>query len=140
MIEKNANSTNALESSPSASHRVGYTMVDALAKARRQIDISCFPRADVPQAKEIVMIIAEIYRLPPAWEVQIDGGKLPAGMVAEVYEELTEEHVQSVISEISKITHQIKFIKSYLRTALYNAVFTYTTRELNDAAVSIGDL
>ena len=86
------------------------------------------------------MIIAEMYRLPPAWEVQIDGGKLPAGMVAEVYEELTEEHVQSVISEISKITHQIKFIKSYLRTALYNAVFTYTTRELNDAAVVTGGL
>lgn len=140
MLEKNANSTNALELSPSASRRVGYTMADALAKARRQIDIACFPRSDVPQAKEIVMIIAEIYRLPGELEVQIDGGKLPAGMVAEIYEALTEEHVQSVIEELGKITHQIKFIKSYLRTALYNAVFTYTTRELNDAAVVTGGL
>lgn len=129
---RNIKNDSAYRGSLSPSGRVGLNMASAIAKARCQIDVECFKPSDRAQADEIIMIIAEIYRLPGDWEVQIDGGKLPAAMVAEVYESLREEHVEAVMREFEKITHEIRFKKSYLRTALYNEAFIHTSRELNE--------
>lgn len=129
---KNIYNDSARLGSQSPSGRVGLDMASAIAKARCQIDVTCFKPCDRAQAEELIMMIAEIYRLPGGWEVQIDGGKLPAAMVAEVYETLREEHILAVICEFEKIDHEIKYKKSYLRTALYNEAFTHASREINE--------
>ena len=77
------------------------------------------------------MLIAEMYRLPPDAEVQINGQKLPASMVRDVYSLLTEEHIREVITNYEKAEYTIKFKKTYLRTALYNEVFEHESRFVN---------
>ena len=117
--------------SESQSRRVG-SLRETLAEVYSQIDVQYFNGLDEGLVKEIALIIAEIYKLPPTWEVQIDGQKLPAEMVADVYRELTCSHVECVIRGFRGASYKITYKKSYLRTALYNEVFQNDARITND--------
>lgn len=91
-------------------------------------------RADQRAAgRELAMIIAEVELLPPDALVRIEGNDLPAEMVAEVYSELTNDHVVLVLDQIAEQRHRIRAIKTYMRTALYNSVFTLDTAYTNMA-------
>lgn len=93
-----------------------------------QIDFDCFAEVDKAQAKEIALIIAEIFKLPPNTAVRIVGNDLPAEMVAEIYEKIEHEHVLQVLENLKKPTYEIKRTKTYIRTALYNSVFELNGR------------
>lgn len=99
-------------------------MKDMVQQAREQIDIDIFPEYDRDAAEQIARIIAEVYALPENASIRIDGVNLFAGLVAGVYDNLEYEHVSRVIENLREAqSANVKFLKSYIRTALYNAVF-----------------
>ena len=102
-----------------------------LETVKAQIDFDCFDQEDAQQAEEIAMIIAEVLKLPDTATVRIAGNALTAEWVAEIYNRLCHEHVLHVIENYEKATYEIKHTKTYLRTALYNAVFELTGRVNN---------
>lgn len=102
-----------------------------LDELRVQMPLDTFDEEDRALVGEIHRIIAEMSILPEECDVQIDGAKLPAGVVSEVYRELTDEHVRAVIEGFAAISKRIVHRKSYLRTALYNAVLEYSSGEIN---------
>lgn len=118
--------------SHSQSQVMSGSFFESLQTAREQINIECFVENDRAQANEIIMMIAEMYCLPPQADVQIGGQKLSASMVQEVYLLLTEDHVRDVIINYEKAAYTIKFKKTYIRTALYNEVFEHESRCVND--------
>ena len=98
---------------------------------REQIEADCIPEEWQPMAEEIERIIAEVYLMPGEWQIRIDGQPMPAGMVQGMFALLTNEHVTAVIGRFSEIPYEIRHIKTYLRTALYNAVFETEARVTN---------
>ncbi len=110
---------------------------EVLQTVRDQINIRCFPAAAWGQVNEIFLIVAEMYKLPPEAEVQINGQKLPALLVQEVYLLLTEEHIRRVLQNFEAATYPVKFKKTYLRTALYNVVFEYESGTVNQFRVDM---
>ncbi len=117
--------------SQSHSQVMSGTFSEALQNVREQINIECFDESDKPQVCEILMMIAEVYILPPDAQMQINGQKLPAGMVKEIYAMLHEEHIREVIDKYENAEYQIKFKKTYIRTALYNEVFEHESGFVN---------
>lgn len=111
----------------SKSSRVG-SFREVLQSVRERIEIQCFDEYDRPQAEEICMIIAEVYKLPPETEVQINGQKLTAELVRDIYDFLEVEHIREVIRNYETAQYEIKFKKTYIRTALYNEVFEHQSR------------
>lgn len=101
--------------------RVGF--LDLLERIRQLVEVESFSKKDRPQAEELCRIITEIISFPATWPVQIEKNKLPAGMVAEVYSLLRYEHLEHVIQKFNQLDYEVKYKKSYLRTALYNSAF-----------------
>lgn len=114
-----------------ASSRVGCYRA-RLDELSEEIPIDCFDECDRAMVGEIHRIIAEMSILPEECDVQIDGMKLPCGVVNEVYRDLTVEHVREVIKGFDEVKRAITFRKSYLRTALYNAVLEHASGEMNE--------
>ena len=106
-----------------------------LEELRKEIPIDCFDECDRALVGEIHRIIAEMSILPEECDVQIDGTKLPCGVVSEVYRELTVNHVKEVICKFDEISERIRHRKSYLRTALYNEVLEHASGEMNQLRV-----
>ncbi len=97
-----------------------------LLAAEEQAEIECFDVSCRSLAKEICCIIAEVDYLAercPLNEIKIGKEKYTFALVSEVFSQLTHEHIEFVIDKFSKIKYEIKYRKSYLRTALYNSVF-----------------
>lgn len=115
---------------------VGYTLRKKTEAALEQIEIGAFSERDDPLARVLAGIIAEVYILPPGCTVRIEGEALPVETVREVYAGITHEHVAGVISRFRETGHRIRHIKSYLRTALYNAVFEFDFDCENVAAIA----
>lgn len=125
----------------SGSSQVGHSetkLYEIFAEVQKQIDYDSFLPEDRPLAREIALIISEIYRLPENADVRIGGITLSAGMVAEAYEQLGYSNVDIVIASFKKITYPVRNIKTYLRTALYNSVFELEARLEN--SVRSGEL
>ena len=115
----------------SGSSQVGHSetkLYEIFAEVQKQIDYDSFLPEDRPFAREIALIISEIYRLPENADVRIGGISLSAGMVAEAYEQLGYGNVDIVIASFKKISYPVRNIKTYLRTALYNSVFELEAR------------
>ena len=120
------------ESQSHSQSQVGYSFREVLAYVRDQIEIECYTEQDKPQAKEIALIIAEVYKLPAACEIQIAGNKLPAEMVQEIFARLSNDNVTEVIRHYKEARYEIKHTKTYIRTALYNSVFEFESRLDNE--------
>ena len=101
--------------------RVGF--MEWLERIRQSVEVETFCRKDRPQAEELCKIIAEVMVLPSESPMQIGRTKIAAGTVAEVYSLLTAEHLEIVIRNFNNLDYEVKYKRSYLRTALYNAVF-----------------
>lgn len=101
--------------------KVGFT--EALRTAMAQIDLREFDSTDRATAYELIMIIAEMYSLYPLAPVKINGEKHQAGTVSEVYSLLTSDHLKFCINKFREVKYEVKYRKSYFRTALYNSVF-----------------
>lgn len=107
------------------------SFTEYLRVVENKIEIESFGE-DFAQAREIAMIIAEIFRLPEFETVRIGGNNLPAELVAEVYGYIEHEHVAEVIRRYREAKYEIKHTKTYLRTALYNSVFELNARIDNE--------
>lgn len=105
---------------------------------RRQIEFECFKDPEIDFAEEIVRIIAEVYRLRPETEITIAGEKLPVDLVRETFLLLTHDNVEQVMSDFLKVNYQIRSVKTYLRTALYNSAYEMTSRIKNDIKTNLG--
>lgn len=120
--EMNNKNSEVCEKSQSQSHvKVGFT--EALHTAMAQIDLQEFDRADRALAYELIMIIAEMYSLYPLAPVKINSERLTAETVGEVYSRLTSDHLKFCIGKFREVKYEIKYRKSYFRTALYNSAF-----------------
>lgn len=108
-------------SSRQVSSRLSFRQ--AIEKAKEQINIACFNPSDRAMVQEIISNIAEVYMLYDSAPVKIAGDTLDGYIVKQVFEEIREEHVQLVIENYQRITYIVNYKKSYIRTALYNAVF-----------------
>lgn len=98
---------------------------EALCLAKKQIRMDCFTPEERRMVNDIAMVIAEIYLMDPEKPIRISGEWLDGHVVAAVFHELTTDHVRQVISDFLKSEAQILNYKAYLRTCLYNAVFTF---------------
>ncbi|MGN0492290.1 MAG: DUF6017 domain-containing protein [Acutalibacteraceae bacterium] len=108
----------------SRSHcRVSFS--ESLRRVRGRIEISSFEPSDRALANELILIIAEVGALPLGSQVQVNGEKLSAETVSEVYAQLEKEHLELVIEKFRAVKYEIKYRKSYFRTALYNCVFEF---------------
>lgn len=107
-------------------------------RVMEQVEFAYLPRGDLARAKEICMIIAEVRLLPPSAEVQIAGEKREAWFVSEVYANLTHDHIMMVLTNFKAAKYAIKAKKTYIRTALYNAVFELEHGIENDVQSTIG--
>lgn len=99
---------------------------------REQIEADCIPEEYQPIEEEIERIIAEVYMMPESWTVRIDGQPVPATMLKDVYSQLTNEHTMAVMERFAAVPYEIRHVKTYLRTALYNAVFETAARSANE--------
>ena len=112
---------------------------EAICRAERQVerdDILCDRAVDPGLLREICMIMAEVYMMDPDKPIRISGEWLDGHVVQQVFYEIEREHVQMVAGEFCRLTNDIRNKKAYLRTALYNSVFSieahYTNRVNHD--------
>ena len=101
---------------------------------REQIELEAFAEDMEPLAEEVARIIAEVYMMPGSWQMKIDGQYIPAAMVQQVFNQLENDHVAAVLYRFREVPYEIRHIKTYLRTALYNAVFESEARTTNEFA------
>lgn len=120
MLEKDKNN-NFSDSWNGRSVRPSFREV--IASVRARVEMDCFAEDAAPQAGELCLIIAEVLMLNPDNEIRIGGVMLSVEMVQEVYGQIGHEHIELVVGNFNRISYEVKNKKSYLRTALYNAVF-----------------
>ena len=104
--------------------------------ARAQVGMDEWPLWDRPRARAIAhdmcLIMADVYRAPAGMLVRIDGEEMTAGMVAEVYRELTPDHIREAAEQVAKRAGNVRNVKPYLRSALYNVVLGFETAAVRD--------
>lgn len=134
MIDENKKLLNTPGESASTSGQVKESLrqhlgqmsfFDVLEYIREIIDIECFVESDKRFAESIAYIIAEVLILPEDALVKISGVNLSAKTVAQVFLGVTHEHVAGVITRFRNVNYEIKHLKTYLRTALYNSFFEF---------------
>ena len=113
------------------------TLLQVLAKVENNLQFDAFDDVYIEQAKEICLIIAEVFILPPMTEIQINGNKLTAESVQVVFDMLTHEDIISVMDNFEAASYKIRHKKTYLRTALYNEVFERSSRTINGIRTDI---
>ena len=86
-----------------------------------------------PIYDELCLIIAEIYVMNPDALIKINKEDTSVFIVQEVYQQLTNEHLQTVYDNFKEIQSKIYNKKSYLRTALYNVIFEHNAHYTNAA-------
>ena len=109
-------------------------LMEMLELTKDRIEIETFFPSDRAFAGEIALIIAEVMRLPETAEIRIDGNRLPAGMVREVYAMIERDHVASVMAGYRRAKYEIRHKKTYLRTALYNSLFELESEDEHEFA------
>ena len=118
--EKNAiNAEERITSNP-----IKRSFSQTLKSVEAQVEIFALPRQKQLKGKELCMIIAEVMRLPPDTLIRVDGDDKEASEVAEIFTMLNYSHIESVIDNVNSTKYRIRAMKTYLRTALYNSVFT----------------
>lgn len=105
----------------------------ALLRVSDQIEIECFDASDREYVKWVSLLIAEVYALPDTCSITIEGDKVPAENVKEIYSRLDHEMIADVISRLKNISYQVKGAKTYIRTALYNEVLEHEFNLMNFA-------
>ncbi|MBQ8528471.1 MAG: hypothetical protein IJ459_01910 [Clostridia bacterium] len=98
---------------------------EAIRRAEEQAEYpDCYTAQEEYMAHELCKIIAEVYLMDPKKPIRISGEWLDGHVVAEVFGEITHKHITCVMEEYERQTDEIRNVKAYLRTMLYNSVFT----------------
>lgn len=116
--------------SQSVSQVVRPKFYDLVNEIAHQIEL---PRLNCDQrlALEICKTVAEVLILSPEREMKIGDDILPVGLVQDVYRSLTAENVELVIESFKNVRTEVRNIKAYMRTALYNSAFEIGFHYLN---------
>lgn len=135
--QKNSLSEDTVPECPS----VRPSFMRVLEEVREQIDWHLFARSEIykPLAEEVAKIITEVYLLKDDYRIQIDGEGMEAGLVKEVYRQLTGAHVCGVLNRYRQVSTVIKSPRRFIRTCLYNAVFEEALAEENRDNVECGE-
>lgn len=107
---------------------------EAMRRAERQVEYDIMLGSKmIPSglAWEVCMIIAEVYLMDPDKPIRISGEWIDGHVVQEVFGELTYEHVVMVIDEFCRLAIDVRNKKAYLRTSLYNSVFSFDAHYTN---------
>ena len=88
-----------------------------------------------PLYKELCLIIAEVLVLDQDF-IKINGTYICAHLVKEEYSQLRNDHLRLVFNNYLNVTKRVFNKRSYLRTALYNAVFEIESHYANDVRVT----
>ena len=110
---------------------------EAICIAEKQVEAHTFGTADRDQIRTLCRVMAEVYMMPSDREVRIDGEMLSVAMVKDVYKEINASHVLEVLISLSAVQTEIKNIKAYLRTALYNSVFELDVKYYYEGALPL---
>ena len=112
------------------------SILGALDAVMRQVGYHYFADARSkridPFYKELCLIVADVLVLDPASVIPINGAKMPASLVQEVYGQLNGDHLSLVYENFRNTTRRVYNKKAYLRTALYNVVFELHAHVAND--------
>ena len=112
--------------------QVGYpTLGDHLARIEAQIESECFEEEYRAQVKEICLVIAEVFMLPPTAEIQIAGQKLTVALVCGVYDMLEWRDIGAVMDNVEKATYEIKHKKTDSIRNVISAVLCDNARRIN---------
>lgn len=130
--QKNRSREGEIELNYQAIVRRPVGLMEMLELTKKRIDAGSFGGSDRTFANEIAFIIAEVLRLPETAEVRIEGNRLPARMVQEVFALIERENVENVIASFRNAKYEIRHKKTYLRTALYNSVFEVESKIENE--------
>lgn len=95
-----------------------------------QIEADCI-NGDAEIVKEIVMIMADVMSDTSPTE-KIGRSEFPRQVVVSRFRKITAEHIENIIYSIQNPKYEIKNIKSYIISALYNAPATMAS---GDAAL-----
>ena len=109
---------NTLQNNTLSNHIVSIKAV------REQIGYDTFPESDLPQLDEIVMLITEILNGEDNRAIRIAKGNTSVGTVKERFKMLNQFHIQYVLETLRQNTSDVRDIKSYILTCLYNAPAT----------------
>ena len=124
-MDKNENQNTCVRNErqvPSAPVKCSFKETVKAVEAR--IEWDCLPYGRQARARELAMIIAEVERMAPDALIRVDGIDKEASEVAEIYGMLTHDHINTVLDNLGDVRYRISAMKTYLRTALYNVVFT----------------
>lgn len=94
---------------------------------------------EIKQINEFCSIIADVLTLPPKALIVIDGEQRYAATVQEVYKQLDERHIETVLENFNNIAYKIKNPKTYIRTALYNSYFELENKSANETNVRFAE-
>ena len=114
------------ESVPSCPSRPSYRdLSEVIREVRGQVELDSFGYRDKKFARDLCVIVAEVYFLADRSEgnIRIEGTAIPYGLVRDVYRFLRGEHLEHVMARYRTVRYEVRNVKAYLRTALYNAVF-----------------
>lgn len=109
---------------------------EAITKAEDQIGFHEYSRQHACYGilHDMCRVMAEVYMMAPTATIRINGEDLEAGMVAEVFGEITQEMAEERAEELRGVLPDVKCLKAYLRSALYNKVFEFETAGAKVAA------
>ena len=102
----------------------------------RQVEYHCFASLSNnwidPLYKELCLVIADVLVLDPDSTITINGSKMAAFLIQEVYRQLNNDHLRFVFDNFQNVSHRVHNKKAYMRTALYNAVFEIELHFVNN--------
>ena len=87
-----------------------------------KIFINNFSKEEKEKAKVMIKIVAEVLMLDGDRDISISGIPYKAEWVKDSFAEVNAEDIKQVIKNINRLRVEIRNKKTYLRTALYNAV------------------
>lgn len=85
-------------------------------------------------AEELCKVMAEVYMMSSTSQIRISGEMLDGYMAKSVFAEITADHVRAVAEEYAATRCAVKNPKAYLRTVLYNSVFSLNSKGYSDKA------
>jgi len=112
------------------------SVLTTLEQVMHQVEFHCFEDLRIkridPFYKELCLVIADVLLLNPDTVIAINGSKMRAFLIQEVFGLLRNEHLCLVYDNFQNVSHRIHNKKAYLRTALYNVVFEIESHYRND--------
>ena len=108
------------------------TFREAVTMAEDQIALHEYPRRHILWGvlHDLCRVMAEIYMMSPTATVRVAGEELEAGLVADVYREVTPEMAETLAAELQGQLAGVTHMKAYLRSALYIKAFEYEACEV----------